>query len=301
MLDHLPASSQAGDEHPGQILLDDIAPLLERGIFRLVTASPPARVVDHDVEGTKGVDRLGDQRVDRVRIGDVDGDRQCTLAFLGDPASDPLDVVAVSARHHDVCSRRRVCRDHRSTEPACATRDDRRLAVQPEIAHVRIPRSLPAEILLCGANSTRWYGFRSGGPVTRMAEAALMRHNELTDDQVDFYHHHGYLHLPAVFSTDEIARMADELDWQMDTWAAKGPGWSGPWRRVYMPAEVERRSKLIALHDLHRYSKAWCDAVTHPRLAGAIADLIGPNVELHHTTLHAKPPETGHPFPMHQD
>ena len=58
--------------------------------------------------------------------------------------------------------------------------------------------------------------------------------------------------------------MADELDWQIDTWAAKGPGWSGPWRRVYMPAEVERRSKLIALHDLHRYSKAWCDAVTHP-------------------------------------
>ena len=134
-----------------------------------------------------------------------------------------------------------------------------------------------------------------------MAEAALMRHNELTEEQVDFYHQHGYLHLPAVFSTDEIARMAAELDWQIDTWAAKGPGWSGPWRRVYMPAEVERRSKLIALHDLHRYSKAWCDAVTHPRLAGAIADLIGPNLELHHTTLHAKPPETGHPFPMHQD
>ena len=32
-----------------------------------------------------------------------------------------------------------------------------------------------------------------------------------------------------------------------------------------------------------------------------MSDLIGPNVELHHSTLHAKPPETGHPFPMHQD
>ena len=64
-----------------------------------------------------------------------------------------------------------------------------------------------------------------------MAEAALARHNELTGEQVDFYHRHGYLHLPAVFGADEIAGMADELDWQIDTWAAKGPGWSGPWVR----------------------------------------------------------------------
>ncbi len=125
--------------------------------------------------------------------------------------------------------------------------------------------------------------------------------NELAASQVGFFREHGYLRIPAVFDDAEIARMADELDWQMDTWAGKGPGWSGPWRRVYMDAAVAKRSKLIALHDLHRYSKAWCDAVTHPRLAGAMADLIGPNVELHHTTLHAKPPETGHPFPMHQD
>ena len=27
----------------------------------------------------------------------------------------------------------------------------------------------------------------------------------------------------------------------------------------------------------------------------------GPNGELHHTTLHVKPPETGMPFPLHQD
>lgn len=130
---------------------------------------------------------------------------------------------------------------------------------------------------------------------------AARQANELAGEQVDFYHRHGYLHMPQVFAEEEIARMADELDWQIDTWAAKGPGWSGPWRRAYMAADVERRSKLIALHDLHRYSEAWCDAVTHPRLTGAIADLLGPNVELHHTTLHAKPPETGHPFPMHQD
>ena len=131
---------------------------------------------------------------------------------------------------------------------------------------------------------------------------ALVRQSrELADEQAAFYHQHGYVHLPGVFSSDEVAELSAELDWLMDTWASKAPGWSGAWRRVYMAAQVEKRSRLIALHDLHRYSKAWCDAVTHPRLTEMVAKLIGPNVELHHTTLHAKPPETGHPFPMHQD
>ena len=64
-----------------------------------------------------------------------------------------------------------------------------------------------------------------------------------------------------------------------------------------MATAAEQRSKLIALRDLHRYSKSWRDAVTHPKLAGAMANLNGPNVELHHTTLHTKPPETSHWLP----
>src|SRR5204863_7165614 len=58
---------------------------------------------------------------------------------------------------------------------------------------------------------------------------------------------------------------------------------------------------LTALHDLQYYSHAWPRAVTKPNLCGAMADLLGPVVELHHSTLHVKPPEAGHPFPMHQD
>lgn len=68
-----------------------------------------------------------------------------------------------------------------------------------------------------------------------------------------------------------------------------------------MDASTEKKSKLVALHDLQFYSQAWCQAVMHPVLVDAMADLLGPNVEFEHTTLHAKPPETGHPFPMHQD
>ena len=48
------------------------------------------------------------------------------------------------------------------------------------------------------------------------------------------------------------------------------------------------------------YSESWMAAITQPRLGAALGRLIGPDVEVHHSTMHIKPPETGHPFPMHQ-
>lgn len=123
----------------------------------------------------------------------------------------------------------------------------------------------------------------------------------LTQDQIDFYREHGYLRIPAVFTPAETGKLSDELDRLVQDWAVTSEGWTGPWRQAYMDPATEKKSKLTAMHDLHFYSDAWCRAVTHPRLAAAMSDLLGPDVELHHSTMHIKPPETGHPFPMHQD
>lgn len=123
----------------------------------------------------------------------------------------------------------------------------------------------------------------------------------LTQEQVAFFQENGYLHLPQVFTQAEIDQLADALDQLVEDWAFTSPGWTGPWRQAYMDPETEKQSKLTAMHDLHFYSDAWCRAVTNPRLVEALSDLLGPNVELHHSTMHIKPPQTGHPFPMHQD
>jgi len=131
--------------------------------------------------------------------------------------------------------------------------------------------------------------------------ATAVRLRTLSTEQVAFYHEHGFLRIPQVFSVSDIAEMDDELETLIAKWASDSLGWTGPWRKIYMDADTEKKSKLIAMHDLQLYSQAWNRAVNHPVLCDAMADLIGPNVELHHTTLHAKPPETGHPFPMHQD
>src|SRR5215472_12310709 len=107
----------------------------------------------------------------------------------------------------------------------------------------------------------------------------------LTADQVNSFHDRGFVRIPQLFAADEIQRMSDELDELVQAWAVTNMGWTGPWRQVYMDPETEKRSQLTHLHDLHFYSEAWCRAVSNPRLAEAMADILGPNVELHHTTL----------------
>jgi phytanoyl-CoA hydroxylase len=123
----------------------------------------------------------------------------------------------------------------------------------------------------------------------------------LTREQVESYNEHGFLHIPQVFTPEQTDDLSNDLNKLVREWATTELGWTGPWRRVYMTEAVEKKSKLTAMHDLQFYSAPWLGAVTNPRLVEAMSDLLGPNVELHHSTLHIKPPETGQPFPMHQD
>ncbi len=137
---------------------------------------------------------------------------------------------------------------------------------------------------------------------TASAPVRKIATNVLTPEQIAFYKENGYLHIPGMFSAEETAEMSDHLNWLIDVWAMKDAGWTGPWRKKYMDVETEKKSKLIALHDLQYYSDVWARAITKRKISGAMADLLdGGPVELHHSTLHVKPPETGHPFPMHQD
>ena len=72
------------------------------------------------------------------------------------------------------------------------------------------------------------------------------------------------------------------------------------------PALVARRRLLprpewTASTTLQNHSAAFTRLLVDPRLVERAAELIGPNVQLHHTKLHNKPPAVGSPFPMHQD
>lgn len=124
----------------------------------------------------------------------------------------------------------------------------------------------------------------------------------LAPAQIAAFREQGFLRLEQVYSPAEVARLGEELDHVIHTFADWGAGWKGPWRGEYMDAEQDRRAVLVAIHELHHYSAAWYRAIGQPALTEALGQLLESDcVELHHTTLHAKPPDGGAPFPLHQD
>jgi phytanoyl-CoA hydroxylase len=124
---------------------------------------------------------------------------------------------------------------------------------------------------------------------------------QLTQDEVDFYNEHGFLRLKGVFSQEEVEELSEDLDYVIEHFATRGKGWSGPWRQQIMSPEEEAQSVLVALHEIEMYAASWMRAILKPRLVNSLADILGEDVEFHHATLHAKGPDYGAPFPMHQD
>lgn len=124
----------------------------------------------------------------------------------------------------------------------------------------------------------------------------------LTREQIAFFRENGYLRLEQVYPGGEIREMSEELDYVMETFANWNAAWRGPWRKAYMDEDQNEVATLVAIHELQHYSAAWTRAVTSPVLGEAVGALLDSEaVELHHVTLHAKPPDRGTPFPMHQD
>ncbi len=121
----------------------------------------------------------------------------------------------------------------------------------------------------------------------------------LTQAQVDHYREHGYLLVEGMFSPAEAARFRHEahaLIERLQREHAVDATWDSA-RAVTMA-----KTSLLHCHNVQFHSALLCRLMTDERLTDAVAQLIGtPNVQLHHNKLFIKPPETGSPFPMHQD
>jgi phytanoyl-CoA hydroxylase len=133
-----------------------------------------------------------------------------------------------------------------------------------------------------------------------ITETARTEH-EVSEADVSFFEENGWLKLDGVFDESDVATLSAELDRLMDEWAEESMGWAGDWREEYLDPDEREGTSLIAMHDLQFYSEAYRQMVEDPRLVTPVSQLVGRDVELHHTTLHAKPPDKGSPFPMHQD
>jgi ectoine hydroxylase-related dioxygenase (phytanoyl-CoA dioxygenase family) len=123
----------------------------------------------------------------------------------------------------------------------------------------------------------------------------------LTPEQVAFWKENGYVHAPGVFTPEEAAYLRAEshaLIARLMAVAAPGTRFEG-WGSAAKVTDLPR--ELFHCHNVQFHSAAFARLIVDPRLTDRVADLIGPNVQLHHTKLFIKPPERGAPFPMHQD
>src|SRR5260221_6997019 len=145
-------------------------------------------------------------------------------------------------------------------------------------------------------------GRRKPSQTSRAASHPKESQAMLTQQQIDFFNENGFLRVEQVYSPDEIAQLSTDLSYMMDIFAFWQGGWRGAWRKEYMEAEEDAKAVLVHIHELQHFSAAWMRAITSPVLADAIGALLpSDSVEVHHSTLHAKAPGAGTPFPMHQD
>ncbi len=123
----------------------------------------------------------------------------------------------------------------------------------------------------------------------------------LSKEQIEFYHEQGYLLVPSPFTSEEIGQMQTEIDNMMIRAHNSGKELNATWSGDYLTDEERAKLYVASIHNVQYHSAVFSRLLVDERLTSVVADLIGPNVQLHHTKMHAKPPEKGSPFPMHQD
>ena len=123
----------------------------------------------------------------------------------------------------------------------------------------------------------------------------------LTPEEKSFYDDSGYLLAKAVFTRAEAALFREEAHHiaqrlqANQTAGVVNQGWDSGAKVTELPRQ------LLHCHNVQFHSAVLARILTDLRLTDRAADIIGPNIQLHHTKMFIKPPEKGAPFPMHHD
>jgi phytanoyl-CoA hydroxylase len=127
----------------------------------------------------------------------------------------------------------------------------------------------------------------------------------LSPAQKTLYEENGYLLVEGVFTPEEAASFRREThDLIARLLEAQAPGTEGNIRNEGWQSGAKITAlprELLHCHNVQFHTSIFTRLIADPRLTDRVADLIGPNVQLHHTKIFIKPPEKGAPFPMHQD
>lgn len=118
---------------------------------------------------------------------------------------------------------------------------------------------------------------------------------------VEFYKENGYLLVKGVFNPQEVAEMREAVEKIITRAAQSKSDGNHAWQGDFLPKDELKKLVLKGFHDVHYHDAAFTRAAVHPHMRDVLSQIIGPNVQLHHSKMLVKPPEVGAAFPMHQD
>ena len=122
-----------------------------------------------------------------------------------------------------------------------------------------------------------------------------------TSVEAEFYKENGYLLVKGVFTKAEVQEMLNAIEMILQRAISSQMDENRAWQGDYLQNEDVRKLVLKGFHDVHYHHASFTRACTHPKMVAILSELIGPNVQLHHSKMLVKPPEKGAAFPMHQD
>jgi len=123
----------------------------------------------------------------------------------------------------------------------------------------------------------------------------------LTEANKEFYKENGYILLDNVFTEEEIDECCKEYDAlfqeKQSLKSNMEATWAGSWREG-----KDNNTSVLSIHNLQCHSDVFSRMLLNKNLLDSLEDLMGtPDILLHHTKAHIKPPLQGSSFPMHQD
>lgn len=122
---------------------------------------------------------------------------------------------------------------------------------------------------------------------------------KLTEEQLQSYDTNGYLVID-VLNEQELEELSNAYNTVFESKIGVynlESTWEGNWR-----TSKENTTSVQSIHGLQTHSAAFTKVLLNDRLLDACESIMKtPNILLHHTKAHTKPPGKGSPFPMHQD
>ena len=127
----------------------------------------------------------------------------------------------------------------------------------------------------------------------------------LSPDERSFFHENGYLMVEDAVDAALLARLQRDFE----AWVEESRGHDAAWgdtldgrpRFDLEPGHSAEAPKLRRVNAPIEVSDAYCAATMDSRMVDCVADLIGPDVKLHHTKINSKLPGGHTEVKWHQD